>query len=90
MGHSLDFGGGADGLIGLKTALGVNQVRGEDSVDQSRLSETSLAYQTNSGQLIEGSTKCGCIDAIARAGIVNVPTQITLNWKPLFRSLRSI
>jgi hypothetical protein len=39
----LDLGGGADGLIGLKAALGVDEVGGEDSIDQSWLAEPSLA-----------------------------------------------
>jgi hypothetical protein len=39
----LDLGGGANGLRGRQTALGVNQVGCEDSVDQSRFSKTSLA-----------------------------------------------
>lgn len=34
-----------DRLIRLQAALGVNQVRREDSVDQRRLSETSLTYR---------------------------------------------
>lgn len=38
----LDLSGGSDGLIGLKTTLGINQVRGKDGVDQSRLAQTSL------------------------------------------------
>lgn len=43
VGSGLDLGGGADGLIGLEATLGVDEVRGEDGVDESRLSETSLA-----------------------------------------------
>lgn len=41
----LDLGGGANGLGGGQTALGVNQVGCENSVDQSRFSKTSLAYR---------------------------------------------
>lgn len=41
----LDLGGGANGLGGGQTALGINQVGCEDSVDQSRFSKTSLAYR---------------------------------------------
>ena len=44
VGDSLDLGGGADGLVRLKTSLGVDEVRSEDGVDQSRFTETSLAY----------------------------------------------
>jgi hypothetical protein len=43
VGSGLDLGGGPDGLIGLHASLGVDQVRGEDGVDEGRLSETSLA-----------------------------------------------
>ena len=43
VGNSLNLGGLANRLIGLQSALGVNQVRSEDGVDQSRLSKTSLA-----------------------------------------------
>jgi hypothetical protein len=45
----LDFGGGANGLRGGQTALRVNQVGCEDGVDQSRFSETSLAYGAMEG-----------------------------------------
>ena len=41
--HRVDLGGGADGLLGHQATFGVNQVRGEDGVDQGRLSETRLA-----------------------------------------------
>lgn len=44
MGNSLDLGGRAYGFVGGQTALRIDQVGGEDGVDQSRLSETSLAY----------------------------------------------
>lgn len=43
VGYGLDFGRGADGLVGLQSTLGVNEVRGEDCVDQSRLAQSSLA-----------------------------------------------
>ena len=36
----------AHGLIGLEAALGVDEVRGEDGVDERRLSETSLTCET--------------------------------------------
>lgn len=39
---SLDLGRGADGLIGLETALGVDKVGSEDGVDERRLAKTSL------------------------------------------------
>lgn len=43
VGDRLDLGGRADGLIGLHATLGVDEVRGKDGVDQSRLAKTSLA-----------------------------------------------
>jgi hypothetical protein len=42
VGVGLNLGGGSDGLIRLETTLGVDQVRGKDGVDQSRLAQTSL------------------------------------------------
>jgi hypothetical protein len=39
----LNFGSRANGLRGGQTALGVDQVGREDSVDKGRFSETSLA-----------------------------------------------
>lgn len=44
MGNRLDFGGGADRFVGSQTTLGVDQMRSKDGVDQSRFSETGLAY----------------------------------------------
>lgn len=44
VGYRVDLGRGADGLVGLQAALRVDQVRREDGVGQSRLSETGLAY----------------------------------------------
>lgn len=43
MGNGLDFGGRANGIIGGEAALGVDQMRGEDGVDQSRFSQTGLS-----------------------------------------------
>ena len=39
----LDIGGRAHDLIGVEAALGLDEVRGEDGVDQCRLAETGLA-----------------------------------------------
>ena len=41
-------------LIRLQTALGVDEVGGEDGVDERRLPETSLAYET-SGSVSRGA-----------------------------------
>ena len=43
MRDGMDLGSLPDGLISLFPSLGVNQVRGEDGVDESRLSKTRLA-----------------------------------------------
>jgi len=45
VGDSLDLAGLPDGLGGQKTAFGLDEVRCEDSVDQSRLAETGLACE---------------------------------------------
>jgi len=42
--NGLNLGGGADGLLGGESALGLDEVRGEDGVDEGRLAQTSLAY----------------------------------------------
>lgn len=42
VGVGLDLRSGSDGLLGLETTLGINQVRGKDGVDQSRLAQTGL------------------------------------------------
>ena len=43
----LDIGGRAHDLIGIEAALGLDEVRGEDGVDQCRLAETRLACNAN-------------------------------------------
>lgn len=45
VGDGLDFGGRSHWLIGRKSSFGVDQVRSKDCVNQSRLSETGLAYK---------------------------------------------
>ena len=41
--HGLDLGGGPDDLVRVKSALGLDEVRGEDGVDQGRLAQPRLA-----------------------------------------------
>lgn len=41
----LDLSGRSNRLLRLESTLGVNQVRGKNGVDQSRLAQTSLAYR---------------------------------------------
>lgn len=43
MSDGVDLCGGAGLLVGGETTLGVDQVRGEDGVDEGRLAQTSLA-----------------------------------------------
>lgn len=42
--NGLDFGSRAHWLIGGESALGINQVRSKNRVDQGRLSKTGLSY----------------------------------------------
>lgn len=44
VGNTLNLRGGSDGLVRLQATLGVDEVRGEDGVDESRLAQSSLAY----------------------------------------------
>lgn len=71
------------GLVRIETALGVDEVRRKDGVDERRLSETSLAWRH-----VDASEQ-GRVNA---NGIVigDAPTTMTLNWKPRLRSLCSI
>jgi hypothetical protein len=48
VGNGLDLGSGADGLVGLHTTLGVDEVGGEDGVDQCGLAETGLTWGAES------------------------------------------
>lgn len=96
--HGLDLGGGADGLIGHHATLGVDEVGGEDGVDQGGLAQTCLACN------VERQSTASVVDATSRgtpahrvvessAGTIaqrNSPTQMTLNWKPRFNSFFSI
>ena len=44
VGNSLNLGRGAYRLIGRDAALGLDQVRGKDGIDQRRLAQSRLAY----------------------------------------------
>ena len=64
MGNSLDLGGLADGLVGLHAALAVDEVRGEDGVDQGGLAETGLSCTgvrttTTTTTILRGGRKDG-------------------------------
>jgi cephalosporin-C deacetylase-like acetyl esterase len=43
VGDRVNLGGAADGLGGSEAALAVDKVRGEDGVDERRLSEAGLS-----------------------------------------------
>lgn len=43
VGNGVDFGGRSNNFVGDKTTLGLDKVRSENCVDESRFSETSLA-----------------------------------------------
>lgn len=51
MRDGLDFGGGANGLVGGETTLRVDQVRREDGVDQGGLSQAGLTLDGELAQL---------------------------------------
>jgi hypothetical protein len=44
VGNGVNLGGGPDDLLGMETALGLDEARGENGVDQCRLAQTCLAY----------------------------------------------
>lgn len=48
MGDGVDLGGLADGLIGGEAAFAVDEVGGEDGVDESALAESCLAWTSYS------------------------------------------
>jgi hypothetical protein len=50
----LDFGGAADGLVGLQASLAVHQVRGKDCVDEGGFAESSLACELDFWLVAEG------------------------------------
>lgn len=89
MRHSLNFRRLSNWLVRLKTSLRINQVRRENGVDESRLSKTSLSYSPLSRRhvLIEQASRQ---EANFREKTRYIPTTITLNWKPRFKSLCSI
>ena len=75
-----DIGRGAYGLVGGKTALRVDQVGCEDGVDQGRLAQAGLSFEQDISQAIPESGE----------RLAHIPTHMTLNWKPRFKSFRSI
>ena len=89
MGNGMDFRRLSDLFIRSEPAFRINQVRREERVDQRRLSQTSLTCANQNGarvrsRLISSATSFSDIQE------VYAPTTMTLNWKPLFKSLCSI
>lgn len=78
MGSGLNLGGRTHGFIGSQAALGVDQVRRKDGVNQCGFTQTGLTLRMDQ--------HCAQEKIVER----NVPTHITLNWKPRFSSFRSI
>lgn len=89
MRHSLNFRRLSNWLVRLKTSLRINQVRRENGVDESRLSKTSLPCSPLNRRhvLIEQASRQ---EDNFREKTRYIPTTITLNWKPRFKSLCSI
>lgn len=87
VGDGLDLGGGADGLVGHQTTLGVDEVGGEDGIDQGGLAQTSLAYIMETRDRISQlptrrrgqSSLLGQTIMIWNCGGDDLPTQMTLN-----------
>lgn len=82
VGNGLDLGGGSDGLVGLEATLGVDEVGSEDGVDERRLAEAGLTCRR---RIVSWA-----LMAMIRTENNNIPTQMTLNWKPRLSNLRSI
>lgn len=57
MRNGLNLGGGAHGLVGGKTALGVDQVGCEDGVDQSRFTQASLSYKQRENRHVNSKSQ---------------------------------
>jgi len=86
VGHGLNLGGGADDLVGVEPSLGLDEVRGKDGVDQGRLAQPRLAYCSTRDTSVAVARWSGA-DGREQD---HLPTQMTLNWNPRLRSLRSI
>jgi len=85
----MDFRCLSDFFIRGEPAFRINQVRREERVDQRRLSQTGLTCASQNGPSVRNRT----IYNAASPGDVQEdysPTTMTLNWKPLFKSLCSI
>jgi len=75
----LDIGSLANGLVRRKSALGVNQVRRKDGVDERRLAKTSLTLMNLCVRAMVGVARRWPNPWSRRLLGANSPTQITLN-----------
>ena len=68
VGDGVDLGSAADGLVGGEAALGVDEVGGEDGVDQGGLAETGLACRLSAlvGLGLGGRDGHGCVSHALR------------------------
>jgi len=85
----MDFRCLPDLFIRGEPAFRINQVRREERVDQRRLPQTGLTCASQNGPSVSNRT----IYKEASPSDVQEdypPTTMTLNWKPLFKSLCSI
>jgi len=85
----MDFRCLSDLFIRSEPAFRINQVRREERVDQRRLPQTGLTCTSQSGPSVRNRL------TYSAASFSDVqedypPTTMTLNWKPLFKSLCSI
>lgn len=94
VGNGVDLGRGSNNFFGNKTTLGLDKVRSEDGVDEGRFSETSLTYlwEEHARHVSQAMRGWGWRNARQSnaSKLINLPTQITLNWKPRFNSFFSI
>lgn len=59
VGHGVDLGRLADGLVGGQATLAVDEVRGEDGVDECRLAEAGLSCARTTGSVLRATLDGG-------------------------------
>ena len=97
--NGLNLGGRTDGLVGSQTTLGIDQVRSENGVNQSRLSQTGLTCLPQKSTISQTlqfpfsphpvpiSTRGGITAYISRTNTHHVELETALQQLPL--NLRS-
>ena len=88
MGDGMNFRCLSDLFVRSEPTFRINQVRREERVDQCRFSQTSLTCATNRIAVRTRQESSATDFHGVQEGYA--PTTITLNWKPLFKSLCSI